>query len=166
MDMREAAETYCSLVESSTTSDERVLASRLLTALGDAVSAAMRLPDVEPSGEESPLAVSDAEWRARYQHLGRLTGSWAGHYWETSHPLAPDQAGAGVGVGDLVDDLTDVWRDLEDGLLALRAGSSTSDVEWQWRQDYWSHWGHHAVSAMRVLLLHLTGRGQQPPREA
>lgn len=163
--MREAAEAYCSLIEDSDASDEATFACQLLITLTAAVAAAVRLPDVEPTDAESPVAITHEEWRTCYQRIGQLTGPWAGYYWEAFHPFALREADASVGLGDLIDDLTDIWRDLKDGLLALRAGLSLDDVQWQWRQGYWGHWGRHAAGASRALLLHLTDAGHPPPRQ-
>jgi len=162
--MRAAAQAYCSLVEDSDVGEEAAFASQLLITLSDAVAAAVRLPEIEPGDADSPSRISQDEWQACYQRIGQLTGPWWSCYWEAFHPFALDQTGAGVGLGDLIDDLADVWRDLKDGLLALDAGLDLSDVEWEWRHGYWSHWGHHAAGAMRALLLHLSDRGQPPPR--
>ena len=165
--MREAARAYCSLVgeedDQGSRDEDAAFAHRLLTALADAVASALRLPDVEPSDAESPVAVSHEQWHACHRRIGQRIGAGAGCYWEASYPFAEDEAQAGVGLGDLVDDLADVWRDLENGLLALDAGMSLNDVQWQWRQDYWTHWGHHAAGATRALLLHSTDRGHPSP---
>ena len=165
--MCEAAQAYCSLideeVDQGTQEGNAAFAHRLLTALTDAVAAALRLPEIDPSDADSPVDVSHEQWHACYRRIGQRIGPGAGYYWEASYPFAVDEAQAGVGLGDLVDDLADVWRDLENGLLALDAGMSLNDVQWQWRQDYWTHWGHHAAGATRALLLHLTGRGHPSP---
>ncbi len=165
--MREAAQAYCSLIEDSDEEghqgDGTAYAHQLLTALSDAVAAAVRLPEIEPSDADSPVSITQEQWRACYQRIGRLTGPWAGYYWEASYPFAIDEAAASVGLGDLSDDLADIWRDLKDGLLALEAGMSIDDVHWEWRHSYWAHWGHHAAGAMRALLLRLSDRGNPPP---
>jgi len=163
--MREAAQAYCFLLEDSDVGEDAVFASQLLIALSDVAAAAVRLPETEPSDAESPRKISQDEWQACYQRLGQLAGPWWSYYWEAFYPFALDQADASVGLGDLIDDLADVWRDLKNGLLALDAGLDLSDVEWGWRHGYWSHWGHHAAGAMRALLLHLSDRGQPLPRE-
>ena len=134
MDMREAAEAYCSLVDDGAVVEETAFACQLLIALSDAVAAAVRLPDIEPSDAESPREVSNEQWRARYQRIAQLTEPWWSYYWEALCPFARDQAEAGVGLGDLIDDLADIWRDLKNGLLAFEAGLDISGVEWQWRQ--------------------------------
>lgn len=165
MDMHQAAQGYCACFDPSVDTvpagDPSAFASHLLIALGDAVAAAMRLPEVE-AGEEvdSPVEVSNEQWRAMYQRIGQML-PWAGYYWEASYPFAEDEVGSGAVLGDLIDDLTDIWRDLQDGLLALGAGLAIGDVQAQWRRDYWLHWSHHALSAMRMLTLYLTERGRR-----
>lgn len=169
VDMHQAAQAYCSCFAPCAGAvpggDQSAFASHLLTALGEVVAAAMRLPEVG-AGEEVdfPVEVSHEQWHAMYQRIGRLL-PWAGYYWEVSYPFDDDEVSAGAVVGDLVDDLADVWRDLQNGLLALGEGVPPGDVQAQWRRDYWSHWAHHALSAMRMLTLHLSERGRRPPRQ-
>ena len=53
--------------------------------------------------------------------------------------------------GSLADDLTSVYHDLKRGLDYLRAGEPEPDVIWEWRLGFWSHWGQHAVNAVRII---------------
>lgn len=56
-----------------------------------------------------------------------------------------------VSLGSLADDLADIWRDLRAGLDALEGGSQWQDVAWEWRFGLQTHWGRHAVEALRAL---------------
>ncbi|WP_432545075.1 DUF5063 domain-containing protein [Kineococcus sp. SYSU DK002] len=144
--MREAAQAYCFLIDEDAPGEEAgaengktAFALRLLTALSDAVAAAVRLPEVEPSDADLPTPITHEQWLACYQRIGKLTGLKPDYYWQASSPFAADQVQADISLGDLSDDLADIWRDLKTGLLALDAGTSLHDVQWQWRQDYWTH---------------------------
>ena len=53
--------------------------------------------------------------------------------------------------GSLADDLTGVYLDLKSGLDQLRSGVPNRDVIWEWRFTFWSHWGEHAVNALRII---------------
>lgn len=55
-----------------------------------------------------------------------------------------------TGLGDLGDDLADIWRDLKCGLRHWNGGDH-GEAAWQWRFQYNSHWGTHAVDALRQL---------------
>jgi len=83
MDMREAAQAYCCLIENSDVDavrDETMFAQQVLIALSDAVAAAVRLPDVEPSDADVPRDISHEQWRACYQRIATLTGPWWSYY--------------------------------------------------------------------------------------
>jgi hypothetical protein len=58
-------------------------------------------------------------------------------------------------VGSLADDMADIYRDLRDGFLLLAAGVPEGDVVWGWHLSFWSHWGEHAVNALRIIHRHL-----------
>jgi hypothetical protein len=49
-------------------------------------------------------------------------------------------------VGDICDDLADIYGDLWHGLQALDSGDKAYAI-WYWRESYSSHWGHHAAWA-------------------
>jgi hypothetical protein len=59
----------------------------------------------------------------------------------------------------IADDVADVWRDVKRGLLALGEGHRPDDVTWQWRFDFYSHWGRHATEALRALHARLADEG-------
>ncbi|MEM6927207.1 MAG: DUF5063 domain-containing protein [Myxococcota bacterium] len=50
----------------------------------------------------------------------------------------------------LADDLSDVWRDVTEGLSLYDAGHRGSACV-HWRLGHGSHWGEHAVGALRAL---------------
>jgi hypothetical protein len=56
-----------------------------------------------------------------------------------------------VTVGDLHDDLADVWRDPRGPLDLFQAGLR-DDAVWFWRFGFAHHWGEHAGEAIRVLV--------------
>ncbi len=83
--------------------------------------------------------------------LGQPPGSWQAFekfeiYWEVFDPYELDQPVA----GSLSDDLLDVYRDVRGG-LALWESRHDADAIWEWRFSFESHWGDHAVDALRAL---------------
>lgn len=56
-------------------------------------------------------------------------------------------------VGQLSDDLADIWVEVEVGLRSWRQGGhqAQSLAGWHWRFTFHSHWGFHAVNALAVL---------------
>lgn len=55
-----------------------------------------------------------------------------------------------VVIGDIYDDLTDIHRDLSQGLF-VHEHASRSQAERHWSQSFRDHWGEHATSALRSL---------------
>ena len=53
-------------------------------------------------------------------------------------------------VGSLADDITDVYREVEDGLRLFRAGRREEAI-FQWTMSLQIHWGEHATGAIRAL---------------
>jgi hypothetical protein len=53
-------------------------------------------------------------------------------------------------VGDLVDDFSDIFRDVATGLMLFDRGE-VAEAQWQWAFNFWIHWGKHAASAIRAL---------------
>jgi hypothetical protein len=55
-----------------------------------------------------------------------------------------------VGV-EVADAVADIWRDVARGLRALADGAPESDVAWEWKFHFESHWGVHALEALTAL---------------
>ncbi|MDM4019460.1 DUF5063 domain-containing protein [Roseiconus lacunae] len=53
-------------------------------------------------------------------------------------------------VGDLHDDLADIYGDLWHGLQGYNAGDIGYAID-HWRTSYDQHWGHHAAAAMFAI---------------
>ncbi len=71
----------------------------------------------------------------------------------------PDQRG--VVVGDAINDLVDIARDLQEVLLRWES-TSEADALWHFRFGFESHWGKH----LRSLQLCLHARAHYPPLQA
>ena len=89
--------------------------------------------------------VDDTEWRTAYEASRRLP---LNHYVDVFDPTAvpPDAAV----VGNISDDLADIYRDVVTGLRAYRRGDRAGAV-WEWSFGLHSHWGAHATAAIRAL---------------
>jgi len=54
--------------------------------------------------------------------------------------------------GSLADDIADIYRDLKEGLVLHHSGLATpNDILWEWRLLFYSHWGDHAMNALRTI---------------
>lgn len=122
-----------------------VAAQRALRLVSALYAAGLELPQpdrdypvAEGAGGPSPKEV--------YSNLaGRLPIQ---NYGEVLDPLLVPSDGSGI--GDVADDIADIFGHVDRGLRWLEAGNSPEAVvEW----GYWlpRHWGDHATSAMRAI---------------
>lgn len=56
-------------------------------------------------------------------------------------------------MGDLYDDLADIYKDLKDGLWYIERGSE-ADAVFHWKNTFGFHWGQHLVDALKALHSH------------
>ena len=82
-----------------------------------------------------------------------LPENWCGFegfdsYWEVFDPY--DHEDHEPVVGSLSDDLLDVYRDIRGGLWSWEK-NATANAIWEWRFSFESHWGDHAVDALRAI---------------
>lgn len=73
-------------------------------------------------------------------------------YWEVFDPIAENAPEPSMGF--LLDDISDIYRDLRIELNKIeRVGTNEAveDAFWQLHFGLKSHWGHHCINAMRAL---------------
>ena len=106
------------------------------------------------SGGESEIPdVSDDEWTRVFKGFTPIPFQ----YYQSYHdPL--DLACDERQMGDVHDDLADIWRDLRSGLIVYDAGDVQAAV-FQWRYLFQIHWGRHATGAMYALHCWLADNG-------
>ena len=104
---------------------------------------ALELPELF-DGQDAPATSHDA-WLATYNRFGSLPFN---HYAVHSDPT--DTVDPSAAIGDLADDLADIWRDLRGGLALYRAGNRAA-AACEWRDTFRTHWGRHAASALYAL---------------
>jgi hypothetical protein len=151
-----AAERYCALFESQATDDDR-WAEAVLSALAQLYAAAHRLPDFGLS-DEAPdipdsLDVTHEEWRSLFDFVKRLLGAQEA-YWAYFDPSEPADSDEQPIFHSLADDLADIYRDIKPRLRAWETGDDRylETIVFDWKTPlFGSHWGVHAVSAMRAL---------------
>jgi hypothetical protein len=149
-----AASQFCDLLELDAAKPELWI-REVLMALSDLYMEANRLLMLEPVEflEDLPeqFSVHHDQWKAIYDRVSRaLPQTWYLTYFDLTEALNPDQVPV---IGDLADDLADIYRDLKPG---LRATESQDDAVmgtalFQWQFSFQRHWGDHAVNAMKLL---------------
>jgi hypothetical protein len=141
------AQAYCTAIE-----DPSIQGLSGLRIIHDALlpihAAAMQLPKV-PTGQSVERAIEQDEAHAMLKALQlRLP---VDIYWDTFDPLK-DPSDNTV-ASSLADDLTDIWRDLKNGLIELNTHGKTEQpmVWWEWRFSFYCHWGAHSTGALRAM---------------
>ncbi len=143
----QVARRFCAFLENPPGIDEDRPreAMRELSAL---VGAAVELPSCTEidAGQAKPVGVG---------HPPVEVSEFDG-YWEVFDPFEFDEPV----VGSLSDDLGDIYIDIHTGLDCLDEGDPSAAL-WAWSFSYETHWGDHAVDAMRALHRIVTGRGRK-----
>jgi hypothetical protein len=147
------AKKFCDVIESTPNLDRTELLVQIYTILPQLISHAISLPKVEPNDNESyeklrtKLSLSHAQWSELYQSLKIKLGD-ANLYWAVWDPMKKSEAIH----GSLADDCADIYRDLKVGLDLSGADQAVLESNiWHWRFGYHSHWGKHAIDALRTI---------------
>lgn len=139
----DAVTRFCAFVETEQAESEEswlATASALLALL---IANAMDLPQVEPLTDRPEEIEETGPLCLRIPADAEI-------YWEVFHSKQDEEPCA----GSLTDDFSDIYRDLQRGLVAHKAGRS-ADAIWEWRFGFHGHWGRHAVSALRAIYCYL-----------
>ncbi len=149
----DCAERFCSLIEhhQSLTAGEfvRSCASCLADLYGASVSLSLLSVEID-SAELIADVISTERARAIDRQISeKLNGQCL--YWEVLDPrIESDPIVDGLGVGDLADDIADIYREVKNGLFAFNRGPATEAI-WHWQEGFRSHWGDHVVDALRGM---------------
>ena len=141
-------------------------------ATGQAIAAAQLVADLLAAGcalgaEEGEPAIGEVH----PDELKRVTETAAAlpfqYYSEVfSNLVVPPEEPV---VGDIVDDMEDIYRDVSIGLVLFDQGRKGKAAK-HWRFWFVHHWGEHATSALRALWSYVADRrrcdGPEWPRDA
>lgn len=147
----EATRDYCAWCEGNRATDPRQLLREATRHVARLYAAALELPDVDFADHPDPPDFPKAEWDAMFKSFGALPFNY---YWEVYDPAIEGKEESVV--GDVADDLTDIYSDLSKGLWLFDRGHAMAAV-WSWKFTFDRHWGRHAVSALRALHCHGDG---------
>jgi len=144
------ARRYCTWAVSIEQGDQGAAnALRRIVALYEA---ALRLPEPSVKGtqDDRPAFVSREEREAVRVACARLPLQY---YSELFDPL-PVPADEEPVVGDIADDIADIFSDVLGGLRCFDR-ERVPDAVWEWAFGFQIHWGKHASSAIRALHAYL-----------
>jgi hypothetical protein len=144
----ELARGFCAWCEApSLGADAESLASRWIARLH---AAALELPVVACENDGEPDLDEPAFTRAK-NNLAAFNGWYYRDYFDPD-PTLTDESG----MGDVGDDLLDIYKDIKLGLLQFESGDA-NDAFWHWSFLHKIHWGRHAVGALTALhCMHLS----------
>jgi len=148
------ARRYCSFLETMRTLTPQVRIRTTIRLLTELVGAATELPELSDSDVDSGTEVERVTAPSFDFNTVDL-------YYEVFDPFVRDA----LVLGSLSDDLGGIYVDLREG-LDLMDGGHRNDAIWQWRFGYQTHWGDHAVDALRALHRLATGRGRDIAKDA
>jgi hypothetical protein len=153
------AQRFCSLVDSAVTLERTEFLVQVYRTLPELIGEAMRLPaeefgDDEDDEQETSMYQSRAEigmkheeWSRLYRALKEKLGDW-NLYWKVFNPTKDNEAIH----GSLADDIADIYRDLKNGINLKESDKVLpQDIIFEWRFGFYSHWGMHAIDALRTL---------------
>jgi hypothetical protein len=148
-----AARRYCEWCEGAPSSarvEARTAYDLLVTLLGS----------MRQVGSAEPVGV-EIDYDRDFQRMrGRFASMPFQFYRSSQDPFDLDDASA-AGVGDVSDDLADIWLDLERGLQFFDRGDRDA-AAWHWVLMFESHWGRHATSAIHALHCWLVDAEEAP----
>jgi hypothetical protein len=128
---------------------------QILDVLAEIYAIGNKLPDLtlfEISNDASEkFHVGEHDWKQIFEHVSRALPQR--YYWMYFDPMAKTESVQEAVMGDLADDLADIYRDLKSGLNVWenQKGNQIIEIVWNWKFLFQAHWGQHAIDAMRAL---------------
>lgn len=124
-------------------------ASSALLHLSQVYSAALQLMKIdvdkdEAEGDPEACRISVDQWKEVYDRLNYLPFTY---YKEFDSPHESDSEEVFT---DLVEDLTDIYQDLAEGMNLYRS-SQYEQALCHWQMTFEFHWGRHLLGAMKAL---------------
>ena len=141
---------FCSYIESIQNENYLIELQRLLMEI---YTNAMNLKTIElESNVEFQERLNDKEFGSIKTRTSNSLGE-AQVYWTIFDPTE-NVFGEEKGVmGDLLDDIMDIYKDLKYQLMIfdLNTDDSIENAVWGFKFDFWYHWSNHAIDAMRTI---------------
>jgi len=141
---------FCLFIESN--QDENYLI-QLQHLLLEIYSNAMNLKTIElESNVEYQEKLNDQEFEAikisTSNSLGQIQAYWV--IFDPTENVFGEEKGV---MGDLLDDIMDIYKDLKYQLMIfdLNTVDSIENAVWGFKFDFWHHWSNHAIDAMRTI---------------
>jgi hypothetical protein len=147
------ARQYCALIDSTSNIEKSELLAKIYRILPSLIGEAIRLPEIDlAENEDSRSAGEYIDKTEGFKKLYEMLKGKFGNddiYSTVFDPTIKDNEAIH---GSLADDIADIYLDLKDGLtLVDKRADSLDTAIWDWRLLFYSHWGDHAMSALRTI---------------
>ncbi len=144
---RTAAQEFIGTVDSASGLPREAFLSRTAHCLAELYCSALRLPAVEPDTtgvDEVPFAKeqSAALMNSLKEKFGPLDAYW--RVFDSTERDSPVLCGLSL-------DISEIYFDLKEDLHLEETGISQSDLLWDWRFSFRSHWGRHLLGALAAI---------------
>jgi hypothetical protein len=153
------AQRFCAIVDAAPRLDKIEFLVQVYRILPELIGEAIHLPHVELGDDEDQVYESslrqfrakarmiEKEWGQLYDSLKEKLGDWD-LYWQVFDPTKDNEAIHGT----LADDIADIYRDLKEDINLMESGQVLlRDIIFDWRVGFYSHWGKHAIDALRTI---------------
>lgn len=140
------AKRFMADIESVKTVSRNEFLSRLQRSLADLYALGIRLPVIE-FDTETDLPESLRRAGSVWLDPIRNTLKERDRYWEVFDPTKKDEPN----MPSLADELTDIYSDVKEGLAIPDYGGSVAEALWTLQLSFISHWGFHAIDALRAI---------------
>ena len=140
---------YCRLLE---TSNSNVLVE-LQTLLLELYSNGLKLQTIDlDSNVDFKEKLDDKEFEIVKSRSSELIGENQ-YYWTIFDPTENVFGNESPVMGDLLDDVMDIYKDLKYQLMIfdLNTEESIENAVWGMKFDFWHHWNNHAIDAIRTI---------------
>lgn len=138
---------YCRWTD-SLEKEDTVDLSVVLILLSELFSKALSLPLSElGETDEDAKRLTQDEWKQIHE---KYTPVPFQYYNEIFDPH--DFSETKPVIGDLHDDLADIYHDLKQGLILYKNGL-VCDAAFEWKSSFNYYWGEHILSAMRAIYM-------------
>ena len=147
---RAAAMKFIDVVDAAPKVEMDAFLANVGRSMAELYSVALLLPTVEPdttNADESPFQTE--EWDLLRRSLQEKIGP-RDAYWQVFDSSAKDEPVH----GSLAGDISEIYFDVKRSLALEHADSARSDVLFDWRLDFRSHWGRHLLGALTAIHDH------------
>ncbi|WP_424964067.1 DUF5063 domain-containing protein [Ekhidna sp.] len=145
-----AANEFCNELELGTTS-ELDFCNQLFIQVSNLIFRASQLPNIElDNNEDFDNRLTTDELQPLLSQTSERLGT-SRFYWTKFNPIDDDDME--LVAGDLLDDLADMYADIKPNLDLIEHGRTAEQEHALWELKFFfeTHWGKHAVDALRTL---------------